>query len=316
MIQDHPLFALQPGRHPALLDPWSAALDFGPGTVMAVLTRTEGPAYRNPGAAMAIAADGRTAGTLTSGCIEADLVLQAVAVRHGGLPKRLHYGRGSPFIDLTLPCGGAIEVTLFPIGEISVLKELARRRAARQITSLALSDTGHLALDDASGLRLMFRPPLRFAIFGVGAEAVVFANLVRALAFDHVLVSHDDRSLDMALRMGCATHGLRRVEDIAALVPDSRCAALLFYHDHDREPALLRQLLAGPAFYIGAQGSRAAQARRMERLADMGVPAAECSRLRGPIGMIRSTRDPQQLAVSVLAEVMSAMPASVDLWRG
>ncbi|WP_221831316.1 hypothetical protein [Paracoccus yeei] len=40
------------------------------------------------------------------------------------------------------------------------------------------------------------------------------------------------------------------------------------------------------------------------------------SRLRGPIGMIRSTRNPRQLAVSVLAEVMAAVPASVDLWRG
>lgn len=303
MAPDHTTLAPLGARHPALADPWQAALDWGPGTVMAVLTQTIGPAYRNTGSAMAIRPRGDFAGALTSGCIEADLVLNAARVRKTGTPLRLRYGQGSPFIDLRLPCGGAIEVTLFPIRDFEVLADLARARAARRHAVLHLSKDGRLHLDGAGGFAIPFRPAIRFVIFGAGPEAAVFADLVQSLGYDHVLLSHEDQSLTAAARMGCTTQRLGRLPDFARLVPDDRCAALLFYHDHDYEPEILRRLLDGPAFYIGAQGSRATQAARLERLARMGVPAHARKRVRGPIGLIPSSRDPKLLAISVLAEV-------------
>ncbi|WP_347265881.1 XdhC family protein [Paracoccus sp. (in: a-proteobacteria)] len=315
MIQELDAFMPARSRHPALLDPWQAALDFGPGTVMAVLTETHGPAYRSRGAAMALAADGRFAGALSSGCVEADLMLNAQRVRDSGQPMQLRYGQGSPFIDLRLPCGGAIAVTLFLLRDRGVLAALARARAARHQAVLTLSDAGRLSLGEGAGLRLTFRPGLRFVIFGAGPEAAVFADLVHSLDHDHVLLSHEDQSLTLAERMGCRVRRLGPLPDMAELVPDERCAALLFYHDHDYEPAILRQLLTRPAFYIGAQGSRSTQAARLARLASMRVPAADCARLRGPIGLIPSARDPRQLAISVLAEVMAAAGEPVSVRR-
>lgn len=301
--------------HPALADPWDSALAMGPGTVMAVLTATHGPAYRNPGAAMAIGADGRMAGALSSGCIEADLALQARQVRADGRPRHLRYGQGSPFIDLRLPCGGAIEVMLFALRDVDVLAALSRARAARRQVALHLSPSGRLSLDHGGssgggsgggGFAMTFRAPLRFAIFGAGAEATVFADLARSLGYDHLLISHEDQSLEVARAMGCAVRRLGDLSDVADLVPDDRCAALLFYHDHDHEPRILQRLLDRPAFYIGAQGSRATHAARLARLAELGVPAEARDRVRGPIGLIPSSRDPRLLAVSVLAEVVMA----------
>jgi xanthine dehydrogenase accessory factor len=48
---------------------------------------------------------------------------------------------------------------------------------------------------------------------------------------------------------------------------------------------------------------------RCERLAAMGVPAAEIARIRGPIGLIDRARDPGTLALSVLAEISAARTA-------
>jgi len=121
-----------------------------------------------------------------------------------------------------------------------------------------------------------------------------------------VLLSHEDRSLDAAQAMGCTVRRLGPMPDFEELVPDDRCAALLFYHDHDYEPQILRALLDRPAFYIGAQGSRATQATRLAHLARMGVPPDLLERVRGPIGLIPSSRDPRLLAISVLAEVVMA----------
>ncbi len=278
---------------------------------MAVLTATHGPAYRNPGTAMAIAADGSFAGTLTSGCIEADLILQAQRVRADGRPLHLRYGEGSPFIDLRLPCGGAIEVMLFRIADFDVLADLSAARADRRPVSLRLSPDGRLSLDAAPGraagdVVIPFKAPIRFVIFGAGAEAAVFADLVKSMGYEHVLLSHEDRNLDAAQAMGCTVRRLGPMPDFEELVPDDRCAALLFYHDHDYEPQILRALLDRPAFYIGAQGSRATQATRLAHLARMGVPPDLLERVRGPIGLIPSSRDPRLLAISVLAEVVMA----------
>lgn len=291
--------------HPALTDPWTAALDMGPGTVLAVLTATHGPAYRNPGTAMAIGPGNCFAGALSSGCIEADLILQAAEVRASGRPRHLRYGEGSPFVDLRLPCGGAIEVLLLAVRDFDVLADLARRRAARIETTLKLSSAGRLSLDRGDGFAITFRAPLRLLVFGAGAEATVFADLVRSLDYEHLFVSHESRSLAIAKTTGCRVRPLDALPDFAELVPDNRCAALLFYHDHDHEPQILRGLLERPAFYIGAQGSRATHAARLARLAELGVSPDRRNRLRGPIGLVPSARDPRLLALSVLSEVVA-----------
>lgn len=276
-------------RWPAAADPFAAALEFGAGTVLAVLVATHGPAYRDPGAALAMAADGRIAGAISAGCIEADLLAQAAEVRHSGAARLLRYGEGSPFFDLKLPCGGAIEVLLLRVDDPAPLRQVAADRQARRPARLHLSGQG------GAGYVLSFRPGLRCIILGDGAEAGVFAGLLQGLAVDHLLIPG------------------RALPDLAGLALDDRCAVLLFYHDHDREPALLLQALQTPAFYIGAQGSRATHARRLQGLSQRGVPAEQLARLRGPIGMIRSTRDPVRLAVSVLAEILDELPPDLAL---
>ncbi|ARO13445.1 exported xanthine dehydrogenase/CoxI family protein [Ketogulonicigenium robustum] len=304
--------------HPAMADPWEAALQFGEGTVIALLTKTEGAAYRNIGTAMAIAPDGRFAGAITSGCIEADLVLRAADQRLANAPTLLRYGEGSPFFDLRLPCGGAAEITLFTLHDMPVLQSLSQARAARQPTALLLSPDGRLSLTDhaqtgfgPNGFLTGFLPPLRFVIFGAGPEALVFASLVNSMGYGQTLLSHADNTLDIAAATGLNAQPLGRMADIARLGIDAHTAALLFYHDHDYEPEILQALLQTPAFYIGAQGSRNTQRNRLARLSLDGVADTQLARIHGPIGLIHSTRDPQALAISVMAEVMQYDAATV-----
>lgn len=302
--------------HPALLDPWAAAAEWGVGTVLAVLTGTEGPAYRNPGAALAIAADGRFAGAITSGCVEADLVLRAEEVRWTGQPQQLRYGLGSPFFDLKLPCGGGIDVWLFPLQDPSVLARLQQDRASRKPISLSIAADGKLGLApwQATVFRdgrfhLGFRPGPQFLIFGTGAEAAAFAGLVRGIGHRHVVLSHEPATLAAIAGRGSPVQMIRQETRLRDLEVDADSAVVLFYHDHDYEPVILRSMLDGPAFYIGAQGSRATQAKRLATLEAMGLTTPALSRLRGPIGLIPSSRDPQTLALSVLAEITSVHQA-------
>lgn len=157
---------------------------------------------------------------------------------------------------------------------------------------------------EGTDFRLGFRPALRFLIFGTGGEAAAFTGLVRGMNYDHVLLSHEEASL-APVRAGGSTAALINPRHLPEdLQVDADTAAVLFYHDHDYEPAVLQQLVRTPAFYIGAQGSRATQASRLALLQEMGLSHEELNRVRGPIGLIPSSRDPNSLAISVLAEIV------------
>lgn len=88
------------------------------------------------------------------------------------------------------------------------------------------------------------------------------------------------------------------------LATDDWSAEALFFHDHDREIALLRHALAAPGFYIGAMGSQRAAAARREALLADGMPPEQLQRLRHPFGLIPSARNPRSLAISVLADAL------------
>jgi xanthine dehydrogenase accessory factor len=90
---------------------------------------------------------------------------------------------------------------------------------------------------------------------------------------------------------------------------DEHTAVACLFHEHEWEGPLLLNALRGPAFYVGALGSRQTQQRRVEALAALGANAAEIARLKGPIGLFPS-QDPRSLAVSALAEIVQIHTAS------
>ena len=74
----------------------------------------------------------------------------------------------------------------------------------------------------------------------------------------------------------------------------------------------LRVALASPAFYVGALGSRRTHEKRRARLIEQGVSAEAVSRIRAPVGLAIGARTPEEIAVSVLAEIVSALRGALD----
>lgn len=79
--------------------------------VLVTLVQIAGSSPRHAGTQMLFWDDG-AAGYLSGGCVELDLANHAAEVVRSGTAKRLVYGRGSPWIDIRLECGGTIEVLL------------------------------------------------------------------------------------------------------------------------------------------------------------------------------------------------------------
>ncbi len=281
--------------------------------VLAVIADVRGPSYRPVGAMMAVFGESERVGSLSSGCIERDIALQAMRVLDSGQPDIISYGEGSPFLDIRLPCGGGLDVLLLPAPEGQVLKRLLQRHEARQACTLLIdTDRGTMTLaeDGETGragkqLSVRIEPDILFNVFGKGLEASTFSALVQTAGYSGVLLSPDDETLEAAKVSGIETRRMVNPNYPSDLETDSRTAIVLFFHDHDWEPPLLATALQTPAFYVGAQGSRRARDSRIKELVEMGVSTHDLERLRGPIGLISSARDSSTLAVSVLAEVLS-----------
>lgn len=294
-------------------DPLQAVLARPHGAVLAVIAGVEGPSYRPVGAMMGVFGPDDRAGTLSSGCIEADIALHAVQAREMGKPLLLRYGRGSPFADIQLPCGGGLDILLLPRPDLGALADVATRRQARQACTLGIDlKTGAMTVCDTGAtarhqghLAVRFAPDIRFVIFGKGPEASTFAALVQSAGYPNLLLSPDIETLNDGAAAGSPTRHLTGQTFPTDLDVDARTAVVLFFHDHDWEPPVLQGALATTAFYIGSQGSQRARDARMIALAERGVTEAARARLYGPIGMIPSARDAGTLAVSVLAEVLN-----------
>ncbi len=285
-------------EHPEdVLGQWRRWTEAG-GAARAIGTGGDGGGVRAPGALMAVPRAGDRAGYLSGGCIDADVAAHAVAAIETGTPKHLRYGAGSAFKDLPLPCGGAIEVAILPRADAAQIQRCQSELATRRPASLRLKGA-------AGAIGARYRPKLRLRIAGRGADAIALAQLSRAAGFPTELWLRADDAIAQPPGLAEAT-----VLQSPAALPEARddvwTAFVLMFHDGDWEGPLLRQALAGPAFYIGAVGSHRTHARRRQTLADQGVRQRQIERVRGPIGLVPSMRDASMLAVSALAEIVDA----------
>jgi xanthine dehydrogenase accessory factor len=93
---------------------------------------------------------------------------------------------------------------------------------------------------------------------------------------------------------------------VAQLEVTPETAVALLTHDPKIDDPALELLLPSPAFYIGALGSRSTHAKRVARLQEKGIPAEQIARIHAPIGLPISATTPEEIALSVMAEIVKA----------
>mgnify|MGYP003624419557 FL=1 len=299
-------------EHPQ--DVLGAALGFATSAAkvaLVIVTATEGGAVRTPGALMAVSQRGDSAGYVSGGCIDADVRLNAVEALNTGELRKLRYGAGSPFVDIRLPCGGAIDVLIVPNVTPETISMMYDRLDNRETVRFAVLATGDIQLDVAPGETPLFQtvyyPKLSLRIAGRGADCIALARLASASGFALHLQLPDEVDYEAVRSAGIGTVARLTTPCSLAPVEDDRSTAfVLMFHDAHWEAALLKQALGGPAFFIGAVGSAKTHAKRCESLREAGMSAHDIQRIRGPVGLVPSMRDASMLAISTLAEIVDA----------
>lgn len=150
-----------------------------------------------------------------------------------------------------------------------------------------------------------FAPPPKMLIFGAIDFSVALARIASELGYEVTIADPRAPFLD-APRFREAAHTLTAWPQDAFEQIDlgPRDAVLVFTHDPKFDEPALEGALAGDSGYIGALGSRKTTADRARRLRAVGISAAELSRVHAPCGLDIGSATPEEVAISVLAEII------------
>jgi xanthine dehydrogenase accessory factor len=166
------------------------------------------------------------------------------------------------------------------------------------------SRTDGFAFDGAT-LATVHGPRWRMLIIGAGQTSAYLARMAQAL--DYQVFVCDPRA-DMRETWDVPdTVVMSEMPDdaVLALQADGSTVIIALTHDPKLDDMALLEALKSPAFYVGALGSLANNAKRRERLALFDLTPEEIARLHGPVGLNIGSRTPPEIAVSILAHLIS-----------
>jgi xanthine dehydrogenase accessory factor len=317
--------------------------DRGDRIALAIVVGTKRSAPRPVGSKMAINDRGEVSGGVSGGCVEGAVVEIAEHVIRDGVPQLVHFGiADSEAFEVGLPCGGEIDVWIEPYArspfegaartgvraaQVTVLEgEAAGRKVVitpdgTRVGSLGAphADDDAVALADQliwteTGAR---RGPLFIDVVGPRPRLMLVGAVDVAAALSTLAKATGWRSYVIDPRAKFATpERFPDAEEVVALWPaeamqrlggiDPATSIVALTHDPKLDDAALALALRSNAAFVGAMGSRKAQADRRARLLDVGLLCEEVDRLSAPVGLDLGATSPEETALSILAEVVAA----------
>ncbi|PRC91583.1 XdhC family protein [Solimicrobium silvestre] len=286
---------------------------------LATVVQTWGSAPRPPGSLLAIRSDGQVLGSVSGGCIEDDLIAR---VRNQGMPEKpewVQYGvTRAQAQHFGLPCGGILELVLEPVTDSSWIAEVLQRTSMHELVQRTLVlASGAIMLSpgqpqssqslffDGEKLTMVFGPQLRLLMIGAGQLSQIVAQMAQPLGFD-VLMCDPREEYTGTWQPAWGRHIAGMPDDVVLQIkPDAHTAIVALTHDPKLDDMALLEALKSAAFYVGALGSRANNKKRRERLALFDLSDEQIEHLHGPIGLHIGSRTPAEIAISILAEIIS-----------
>ena len=319
-LPDWPLFGLTDDVRPALREARAA----GRPAALVTLHRVEGGGPRPVGTQM-LFADAQVSGFLSGGCVEGDVARHAAATLADGAPRRLVYGEGGPWPDISLLCGARIELLVERVAPndpaLAALLSLSdQRRPALWRTDGVIRSCAPAPADAPAcvetgapfGLARRHDPAPRLVVIGGDPTALAIASLGLQAGMETTLVRPKGPVTPPPLP-GLAYRRDDPASALRATGVDPWTAIAVATHDLDSDHAAALAALPSPAGYVGLLGARRRLPERLDRLRRDGLDETALARLRAPIGLDLGGKAPWEVAVAVIGEIIAArnLPASL-----
>ena len=249
-----------------------------PRGILVTVVRTHGSTYRRAGARAVIAEDGRAVGAISGGCLEKDLAERIRPWLAEMTPRIVTYDstRDDDLVfGMGLGCRGVLDLLIEPFDDTHRPALVDFRWNGRETVEWTTT------LPDGTTLLELIAPQRALVVFGGGADVEPVLALARQLGWRADMVTTRD--------------------PIDASEYD---AAVVMTHNFSRDVDILRTLLRSRLGYIGLLGPRT---RGDELLAEVGAPRD--SRIFSPVGLDLGAETPEEIALSIVAEIQAVLGA-------
>jgi len=286
----------------AKAEEWRAA---GEDVALATVVATRRSAPRPLGSKLAITSAGRMFGSVSGGCVEADVAERAKSILAGESPQVVSYGIADDEAwSVGLPCGGEIDVFVEPFAGAPPIERgtsyvvVAGDGVGERWHEDAVNHTGLSEEQSRSVFAEAVQPPPRLVLVGAGDIAEAIAAIAQPLGW-HTVVVDPRAGLATRERVPSADELLVAWPD--AIEVDAGTAVVSLVHEDRLDLPALRAGVEGGAFYVGALGSKRAQEKRREALGDEIADA-----VRGPVGLDLGGETPAEIGLEIVGEILSA----------
>jgi len=284
-------------------------------TAIATVIQTWGSAPRRRGAHLIVREDRLFEGSVSGGCVEGDVITQAIEAIAAGQARRLDYGVSEAKAwEVGLACGGQISIFVQPINGDAFPPELLgkiirSRKAGERLTVTTDLSSGRSLAGEQPGENAFIQtydPPLRLAIIGAVHISQALLPMAAQLGYQSLIIDPRTAFATPERFPGANIDTRWPDEVLPEWQPDGASAIVTLTHDPKLDDPALTIALASPAFYIGALGSRKTHAARLERLGAAGISPENLARIHGPVGLSIGAANPAEIALSIMAGIIAA----------
>ena len=302
----------------------------GIGAAVATVIRTWGSAPRPVGSQLAVSGEGDIIGSVSGGCVEGAVIIEALNTLKTGRNVILEYGvSDEDAFAVGLACGGNIQILVEPVGfglSENIVADLVCRCQRREavaysidiksgvnkVITLDINDEKKNVGTHTSGFYgaeflVIYEKPLRMAVIGGVHIAQPLVSIARMSGFAVVVIDPRSTFLNAIRFPNVELSNLWPDEALKAFKPDSRTAIITLSHDPKIDDLGLIEALNSNCFYIGCLGSKKTHSKRLDRLSKIVNSDVCLSRLHGPIGLNIQSRTPTEIAISIMAEVIQSL---------
>jgi xanthine dehydrogenase accessory factor len=316
----------------------------GHDAALCTVVSTWGSAPRPMGGHMAVRDSGDFVGSVSGGCVEAAVVDEARGSMAASAARVVEYGVSDDEAwAVGLACGGRVRISVVPVGDAGLnddtLQAVIQSRDTHDAIVLAtwmetgaakilrpldgdatddslvesaraalLADRATLA-ESATG-EVFLRPhnrPVRVIIVGAAHVSQSLVPLVTTAGFEAIVVDPRAAFATEERFPGVRMKRSWPAQALAELGLNHRTAIVTVTHDPKLDDPALLAAVQSEVFYIGALGSRRTHAARCERLGGEGADAAALERIHAPIGLDIGARTTEEIAVSIIAEIVQEL---------
>lgn len=293
-----------------LIDEIVRRLDAGEAVALCAVVEARGSTPQSKGAAMIVAANGQSLGTLGGGCVEAEvrvralkMLAEAAPVQHGVYQFKLNHDFGW---DDGLLCGGVMDIAIRILrsrSEAAPLLEMREALKRRENVLYRLETTDEHG--NAKSFELEFVPPPALVIAGAGHVGASLASLAGSIGFE-VTVIDDREDFVTEARFPSARRVVGDIErELRAAPIDPQTYLVIVTRGHRHDGAALASIIHSNAKYIGLIGSKRKVRTILDELARQGVSRERLLRVQAPIGLEIGAVTPAEIAVSIAAQLIA-----------